>query len=126
MYGQGKYGSRQTYSAGRVYDSRREARRAEKLRLLLAAGEISELREQVPFELIPAQYEIVERYGKNGRRIKDGRRCTEKACTYIADFVYKDREGNTVVEDAKGVRTEVYRIKRKLMLYVHHIKIKEV
>lgn len=126
MWGVSKYGNRQTYGGGRVYDSCREAKRAEELRLLLAAGEITELREQVTFELIPAQYEAVERYDKRGQRIKDGRRCTEKACTYIADFVYKDRKGNTVVEDAKGVRTEVYRIKRKLMLYVHHIKIKEV
>lgn len=126
MWGVSKYGNRQTYGGGRVYDSRREAKRAEELRLLLAAGEITELREQVAFELIPPQYETVERFGKRGQRIKDGRRCIEKTCTYIADFVYKDRAGNMIVEDAKGMRTEVYRIKRKLMLYIHHIRIKEV
>ena len=110
MYGRGKYGSRQTYSGGRVYDSRREAKRAEELRLLLAAGEITELREQVTFELIPAQYEPVERYGKRGQRLSDGRQCVEKACTYIADFVYR-RDGVDVYLSSFDVeRTAVYSV----------------
>ena len=50
----------------------------------------------------------------------------ERKCEYIADFVYTDKDGNTIVEDAKGVRTPEYKIKRKLMLYRHGIKIKEV
>ena len=73
---------------GTVFDSRKEARRYEELCLLLRTGAIKELRRQVPFELIPAQYETYERYGKNGRRLKDGERCVEKACTYVADFTY--------------------------------------
>jgi len=45
---------------------------------------------------------------------------------YIADFVYKDDEGKTVVEDAKGVLTPVYKLKRHLMMHVHGIKINEI
>ena len=94
------------------YASRKEHRRANELKLLQRAGLISGLREQVRYELIPAQR------GPDGRVI-------ERACAYIADFVYTDQHGNTIVEDTKGMRTDVYRIKRKLMLYVHGIKIKE-
>ena len=54
------------------------------------------------------------------------KRPIEKSCFYYADFVYKDKDGNVVVEDAKGLKTEVYKIKKKLMLYRHHIQIKEV
>ena len=87
------------------------------------AGVISNLREQVSFELIPAQY------GECGTDLKGKpvRVCIEKACKYIADFVYTDNEtGQTIVEDTKGVRTKEYIIKRKLMLYLHGIRIKEV
>lgn len=94
------------------YASRKEHRRANELRLLQRAGLISNLREQVPYELIPTQ------------RAPDGK-VIERACSYIADFVYTDQHGNTVVEDTKGVRTDVYRIKRKLMLHVHGITITE-
>ncbi|MBQ7314386.1 MAG: DUF1064 domain-containing protein [Clostridia bacterium] len=120
-----KYRNKQTWTTQGAFDSRREAKRAYELSLLLKAGDIEDLRYQVKYELIPAQYEPVERYGKRGQRLSDGRRCVEKACTYIADFVYR-RDGVEIVEDAKGVRTEVYRIKKKLMLYVHGIKIQEV
>ena len=97
------------------YDSKREAKRAAELKLLEKAGVISHLQEQVVYELIPAQYRIV-----NGKK-----KCIERAVKYIADFQYVEN-GNTVVEDAKGFRTEVYRIKKKLMLYFHDIQIKEV
>ena len=80
------------------------------------AGIISDLQKQVPYELIPAHYEVV-----NGKR-----KCIERACTYKADFVYYDVENNKlIVEDSKGFRTKDYVIKRKLMLHVHGIKIKE-
>lgn len=107
------------------FDSRKEARRYEELLLLQRAGQISDLKTQVPYELIPAQYEIYERYGKNGNRLKDGAKLIERACVYVADFVYKDSTGKTVVEDSKGVRTADYVIKRKLMLKVHGIRIYE-
>lgn len=78
------------------------------------------------YELIPAQYETYERYGKKGQRLKDGVRLLEKSVCYVADFVYTIAEtGENVVEDSKGVRTKDYIIKRKLMLAVHGIRIKE-
>lgn len=100
-----KYGNKQTVLNGKVFDSRREARRFAELDLMQKAGLITDLRLQVPFELIP----------------KIG---SERAVYYIADYVYKEN-GETVVEDCKGCRTDVYRIKRKLMLYRYGITIKE-
>ena len=93
--------------------------------LLEKAGTITDLQRQVKFVLIPAQHETFERYGKKGQRLKDGSRCLEKECAYIADFVYQEN-GKKVVEDTKGFKTKDYIIKRKLMLWVHGIKIKEV
>lgn len=93
--------------------STKENRRARQLRLAQRAGLISDLREQVWYTLIPAQ------------RDEDG--CLlEHACRYRADFVYTDcSTGQFVVEDTKGYRTEEYKIKKKLMLWVHGIRIKE-
>lgn len=98
------------------YDSKKEYYRSNELKLLQRAGEISGLQEQVPYELIPSQWEVV-----NGKR-----RCIEQSVKYIADFQYLDKDGNIVVEDTKGHRTPDYIIKRKLLLHVHGIKIKEV
>ena len=120
-----KYGNKKVFIDGMVFDSKKEAARYKELSLLARAGEITDLETQVTFELIPAAYEDFERYGKNGKRLKDGRRCVEKAVTYIADFVYKD-QGNTVVEDTKGVKTKDYIIKRKLMLDRYGIRIREL
>lgn len=50
----------------------------------------------------------------------------EREVKYIADFTYRDSEGNFIVEDAKGFRTDVYKIKKKLMLWRFGIEIKEV
>lgn len=108
-----KYGSKKTELDGIVFDSKREASRYAELKLMERAKLISDLELQVPFELIPAQ------------RINN--KVVERACTYVADFVYYDKAmGETVVEDAKGMRTDVYKIKRKLMLQKYNIKIKEV
>ena len=94
----------------------KERKRGAELELMQRAGIISDLQKQVPYELIPAHYEIV-----NGKR-----KCIERACTYKADFVYYDVENKQlVVEDSKGFRTKDYIIKRKLMLHVHGIKINE-
>lgn len=98
------------------YDSKKEKHRVDLLKLLEKQGEISNLKEQVKFELIPSQYEVI-----NGKK-----RCLEKSCSYIADFTYCDVYGNFIVEDTKGFRTKDYIIKRKLMLSVHGIRIKEV
>ena len=122
-----KYHSKKTVIDGITFDSRKEAERYSELKLLERCGAISNLELQKVYELIPAQYEIYERYGKNGQRLKDGKKCIEKSCVYKADFVYIDNEtGQQVVEDVKGFRTKEYKIKKKLMLYIHGIKIKEV
>lgn len=123
-----KYRNRKTKTSdGVIHDSRLEAGRWCELKLLERAGKITDLRRQVEYELIPAQYETYERYGKNGQRLKDGVKLIERNCCYVADFVYRDVETNKmVVEDTKGAKTADYIIKRKLMLWVHKIKIKEV
>ena len=114
-------------SDGLVFDSHKEARRWEQLLLLYKAGKISGLERQHVFELLPNQYESYERYSKKGERLKDGRRLVERKVDYIADFVYHDPEtGKIIVEDTKGVKTKDYIIKRKLMLLIHGIRIKEV
>lgn len=98
-------------SDGIRHDSIKEASRWCELKLLERAGEISDLKRQVKFELIPKQ---------------EG----ERAVYYIADFVYKDSNGKAHVEDVKGYKKggayNVFVIKRKLMLYIHRIKIKEL
>ena len=121
-----KYHNRKvTTSDGIQHDSQKEARRWCELRLLERAGKITDLQRQVEFELIPAQYESYERYSKKGGKLADGMRLVERKCSYVADFVYIEN-GVKVVEDTKGVKTKDYIIKRKLLLYVHHVRIKEV
>lgn len=99
------------------FDSKREARRYMDLWLMQRAGEISGLRTQVKYELIPKQVH------------KDGTK--EKGIEYVADFVY-EQDGETVVEDSKGFRntaSAAYRVfvtKRKMMLYFHGITVREV
>ena len=115
---------RNKYGAQRVgeHASRKEHNRAVQLKLWQRAGVISNLREQVPFELIPAQYSVDTATSRIAKP-----KLIERACRYIADFVYTDNEtGQTIVEDTKGVRTKEYIIKRKLMLFRHGIRIKEV
>lgn len=107
-----KYHSRKVTVNGATFDSHREARRYRELSLLQRAGEISDLHTQVRYTLIPAQ-----------KKPSGG---TERAVTYTADFVYRDKAGNEIVEDVKGVRTQQYIIRRKLMLYTHGIEVKEV
>lgn len=94
------------------YDSKKEKNRADLLKILERQGRITNLKEQVKFELIPSQ--------------KIDKKVVERPCSYIADFTYCDSNGTFIVEDTKGVRTKDYVIKRKLMLHIHGIKIKEV
>lgn len=112
-----KYKSVKTQCDGITFASKKEANRYRELKLLERAGEICCLRLQVPFELIPAQYEEtgeVYTKGKNKGKPKRGK-CIEKAVTYIADFVYYNSDATVrTVEDVKGMRTPVYIIKRKL------------
>lgn len=117
-----KYGSRKITRDGETFDSQKEYRRFCELSLLERAGAITELKRQVEFELIPAQREP-DTVGVRGG-VKRGK-TLELAVKYVADFVYKEN-GKTVVEDTKGFKTKDYIIKRKLMLWVHGIRIKEI
>ena len=102
-----KYNNTKIRVEGRLFDSKAEAARWQELSLLERAGEITELERQVEYELIPKQK-------------------GERAVKYIADFRYVDNDGKTVVEDTKGVKTPAWIIKRKLMLRVHGIRVREV
>ena len=93
-----KYHSRKTMVDGIVFDSAKEARRYRELRLLERAGVISDLQLQPVFTLSVA-------FTKNGKRYR--------AIKYIADFQYTEN-GQTVIEDVKGVKTAVYRLKKTL------------
>lgn len=127
-----KYGAFRIDTPEGRFDSQKEFRRWCELKLLQRTGEIRELKRQVDFVLVPEQREPSQTQ-KNGRE-KPGK-LLERQVVYRADFVYLERQKSpneaaeawqTVVEDAKGVRTKDYIIKRKLMLYVHGIKIREV
>lgn len=114
-------------SDGMVFDSTKEARRYEQLLLLQRAGEISNLQRQVTYELLPNQYETYERYSKTGKRLEDGKKLIERKVEYVADFVYTDsKTGEVIVEDAKGFHTKDFILKRKLLLFRHGIKLREV
>lgn len=117
-----KYRNKKVEVDGIVFDSKKEAIRYRELSLLEKAGMIQNLQRQVKFNLIPTQREP-DTIGKRGGIIKG--KLIEKECNYIADFRYW-KDGEMVVEDTKGVRTADYKIKRKLMLYVHGIRVKEV
>lgn len=108
-----KYRNKKIEFDGQVFDSKKEFNRYIYLKRLQEEGTISGLERQVRYLLLPTQ------------RV-DGK-VVERECSYIADFVYRDeKEERDVVEDTKGFKTEAYRIKRKLMLYIHGIRINEV
>lgn len=117
-----KYHSRKITRDGMTFDSVKEYRRFCELSLLERAGTITDLQRQVKFVLIPAQREP-DTIGKRGGIIKG--KLIERECAYIADFVYVEN-GKKVVEDTKGFKTPDYIIKRKLMLWVHGIRINEI
>lgn len=100
-----KYGNRKTVVDGIAFDSAKEARRYSQLKLLEKAGEIRGLKLQQRFPL--------KVFGK-------------LICTYVADFVYQEKDGSTVVEDAKGYRTREYITKAKLFHAVVGFPIREV
>ena len=102
-----KYRNIKTIVDGHKFDSKGEARRYTELRLLEKSGQIRELRLQVPFVLIDKS--------KHGRKV-----------TYRADFTYiRSDTGEYIVEDFKGVRTPVYKLKRRLMAERFGIEIME-
>lgn len=125
-----KYHAKNVTVDGIEFDSKKEAQRYCDLRLLEKAGQITNLQMQVKFVLIPAQQETIERYStKTGKRLKDKTVTIEQECSYLADFVYW-QDGQQIVEDVKGYKQStayaVFAIKRKLMLHVHGIRVKEI
>lgn len=98
-----KYRAKKTEVDGILFDSKKEAKRYEELKALQSEGKIRDLVLQPSFELQP-------HFRKGGKIIR--------AITYTADFMYLDSEtGDTIVEDVKGMKTDVYKIKKKLFEY---------
>lgn len=119
-----KYGNVSVTYKGIKFASGLEMLRYRFLEKKLKSGAITDLRRQVHYQLIPAQYKRPF-YITNGEGKKMPEPEKEPPVSYVADFVYK-RNGVEVVEDAKGTRTDVYIIKRKMMLFFHGITIYEV
>ena len=107
-----KYGNTKVEDDGIKFDSKAEHKRWQYLVMLERAGEIKDLKLLVPVILIPSM-----------PRPSGGR---ERSTTYLADFTYQTKAGVKVVEDVKGAVTPEFRLKRKLMLFVHGIEVQEV
>lgn len=107
--GRSKYHARRTTVDGITFDSKREADRYLVLKSMEEGGTIENLRRQVRYELVPA-FDVD---GKHYRPV-----------FYVADFVYREN-GHEVIEDVKGVVTDVYRLKRKLVAYRYGMSIRE-
>ena len=121
-----KYGNNKIKNAFGTYDSELEWARYVFLSNRQKEGEISDLRRQVEYLLIPAQYGTEIKHLKT--KDKEVRVLLERPCSYIADFVY-ERNGKTIVEDCKGAKaiiTETAKIKKKLLLWVHGIELRYI
>lgn len=94
-----KYKNKKTVVDGMTFDSKKEADRYCELKILQKIGEISDLKIQVPFQLIPKNH-------------------GERAVKYIADFTYIQNQ-KLIIEDVKGCKTREYILKRKLFKYLY-------
>lgn len=102
-----KYHNRKVTVDGLTFDSLKEASRYEELKLLVRAGEIKDLKRQVPIEIVPKTDKF-------------------RAVRYVADFTYTlTRNGQPVVEDVKGMKTDLYKLKKKLIYWIYGIEIRE-
>ncbi len=123
-----KYHNRKVTVDGITFDSAKEANRYKELKVLERAGLVHDLQLQVKFKLIPAQREWTDETTASGKPKKG--KILEHEVSYYADFVYKNRYGLQVVEDVKGYKKgeayALFAIKRKLMLWIHGIRVKEV
>lgn len=119
MYGR-KYHNTKVKTPDGVFDSKAELKRWQELKAREAAGEITDLQRQVEFLLVPKQELKRPIKQPNGRTKR-----SELPVKYIADFVYY-KDGERVVEDAKGMQTPEYIIKRKLMLKMLDIQVEEI
>ena len=108
-HGGSKYHAKKTTVDGITFDSKREADRYLVLKGMEGDGAIEDLRRQVRYELIPA-------FDVDGRHYRP--------VFYVADFVYRE-DGKEVVEDVKGMRTDVYRLKSKLFARRYGMSIRE-
>lgn len=108
-----KYKSKKVVIDGITFDSKKEANRYKELKILKSAGVIECLELQKIFELQPS-------FKKNGK--------TYRKITYKADFYYFDNEkGKYIVEDVKGFKTEVYKLKKKMFEYIYKdLELKEI
>jgi hypothetical protein len=107
-----KYHNKKIIVNGITFDSIKESRRYATLFLLERNGRIRNLRLQVKYELQP-------KYKINNKTIR--------SINYVADFVYYDTiRGCEVIEDTKGFRTEVYKIKKKMFEYIYKKEIEEI
>lgn len=120
-----KYKAVKSECDGMVFDSQKERKRYLELRCMEEEGTISHLELQKKYELIPSQVlpsPIQQRRGK--------KKYTERGVFYVADFVYKNSKGETIVEDVKGYKKgqaySIFSIKRKLMLHRYGIQVWEV
>lgn len=107
--GRSKYHAKKTVVDGITFDSKREADRYLVLKSMEEDETIEDLRRQVRYELVPA-------FDVDGRHYRP--------VYYVADFVYVE-DGKTVVEDVKGMRTDVYRLKSKLFARRYGMSVKE-
>ena len=117
-----KYRNKRIRIGDESFDSKKEYHRWLELNILEEMGVIRKLQRQVKFVLIPAQREA-ETITQRGRKIPG--KVIEREAVYYADFVY-EQDGETIVEDTKGMKTDVYILKRKLMLERFGIRIREV
>ena len=119
-----KYHNKKVKYAGLEFDSKKEMYRYIRLLSMQEEGLISELRLQVPIEIIPPVYDTIEVQLKT--KVKQVQKLVQKAAHYVADFVYKDKDGNEIVEDTKGFRTKEYLLKKKIMRAYLGITINEI
>ena len=118
-----KYKNKRVECDGRVFDSLKEYKRYCQLKALLKCGAISDLKLQVPFELVPAVYEDVVKQLKTKTKVE--KKCVQRAIKYVADFVYM-KDGQMIVEDTKGFRTKEYELKKKMMRALLGTVIREI
>lgn len=104
-----KYHAKKTVVDGITFDSRKEADRYLVLKGMEEDGSIEDLRRQVRYELVPA-------FNVDGKHYRP--------VYYVADFVYVE-DGKEVVEDVKGMRTDVYKLKSKLFARRYDMSIRE-
>lgn len=106
-----KYRNKRTVIGGVAFDSKKEAERYVELKLLEKSGIICELKLQPRYELIPA-------YTLNNKKVRK--------VEYVADFEYAEKGKGVVIEDVKGMKTEVYKLKKKLFEYIYKKEITEI